>query len=76
MDYLEVYTNTIRERGNEGLAKTIEKTADDDYVTGCYSDYYIARNNDHCHKINWSDLIGYFGRFRAGYSDVYRCCGV
>ena len=29
MNYLEVYTNTIRERGNEGLARTIEKTADE-----------------------------------------------
>lgn len=27
MNYLEVYTDTIRQRGNEGLAKTIEKTA-------------------------------------------------
>ena len=29
MNYLEVYTNTIRERGNESLARTIEKTADE-----------------------------------------------
>lgn len=27
MSYLETYVDTIRERGNEGLAKTIEKTA-------------------------------------------------
>lgn len=27
MNYLKAYTDTIRERGNEGLAKTIEKTA-------------------------------------------------
>ena len=25
MSYLKAYTDTIRERGNEGLAKTIEK---------------------------------------------------
>lgn len=55
MDYLEVYTNTIRERGNEGLAKTIEKTADE------VGEKYLADFDYVSHKIG---LL--FGNVQSG----------